>query len=100
MICSGPTDRDFNQPIMIKTDGAKMLAEGLAAKGVATLRIDKRMVGESPKLKEEDIRLEQYVEDVVAWIELLSKDKRFSRIAIIGHSEGSLIGSMAAAKAN
>ena len=55
-----------------------MLAEALAAKGAATLRIDKRMVGESPKMKEEDVRLDQYADDVVAWVGLLRKDKRFT----------------------
>ena len=75
-----------------------MLAEALAAKGVATLRIDKRMVGESPKMKEEDVRLDQYADDVVAWVGLLRKDKRFDRLAFVGHSEGSLIGLLAAGK--
>jgi uncharacterized protein len=92
---SGPTDRDGNQPVMVRTDGLKMLAEALAAKGVATLRIDKRMVGESPKLQEADLRPEQYADDVVAWVGLLRKDKRFDRVSIMGHSEGSLIGLMA-----
>jgi pimeloyl-ACP methyl ester carboxylesterase len=95
---SGPTDRDCNQPILLKTDAFKMLAEALAAKGVATLRIDKRMVGESPKMKEEDVRLDQYADDVAAWVELLRKDKRFNRVVVVGHSEGSLIGLLAAGK--
>jgi len=96
---SGPTDRDCNQPLLLKTDAFKMLAEALAAKGVATLRFDKRAVGVSAKVKEEDIRLEQYADDVIAWVELLRKDKRFDRVAYIGHSEGALIGLIAADRA-
>lgn len=95
---SGPTDRDGNQPVLVKTDGLKMVAEGLAAKGVATLRIDKRLVGESPKMKEKDLRFDHYADDVVAWVGLLRKDRRFDRVAVIGHSEGSLIGLTAAGK--
>ena len=96
---SGPTDRDCNQPLLLKTDAFKMLAAALAEKGVATLRIDKRLVGESLKHKEEDVRFDQYADDVVAWVELLRQDKRFSRVAFVGHSEGSLIGLVAAARA-
>lgn len=95
---SGPTDRDCNQPLLLKTDAFKMLAEALAARGVATLRFDKRAVGQSPKVKEEDLRLEQYADDVVAWVGLLRKDKRFDRVVYIGHSEGSTIGLLAAGK--
>jgi pimeloyl-ACP methyl ester carboxylesterase len=96
---SGPTDRDCNQPLFLKTDAFKMLAEALAARGIATLRIDKRLIGESLKHKEEDVRFDQYVDDLVAWIELLRKDKRFDRVAVVGHSEGALIGLEAAGKA-
>ncbi|HVK12499.1 MAG TPA: alpha/beta hydrolase [Gemmataceae bacterium] len=96
---SGPTDRDGNQPVGVKTDGLKMVAEALAAKGVATLRIDKRLIGESPKSAEKDLRFDHYVDDVVAWVELLRKDRRFDRVAFIGHSEGALIGLAAAGAA-
>ena len=80
---SGPTDRDCNQPVMLKTDAFKMLAEALAAKGIATLRIDKRLIGASLKQQETDIRFDHYAEDLVAWIELVRKDKRFDRVAVI-----------------
>jgi uncharacterized protein len=95
---SGPTDRDCNQPVMLKTDAFKMLAEALAAKGIATLRIDKRLIGESLKHKETDIRFDHYADDLVAWIKLVREDKRFDRVAVIGHSEGALIGLVAAGK--
>lgn len=39
---SGPTDRDSNQPPVLRTDLLRQLAEGLAQKGIATLRYDKR----------------------------------------------------------
>ena len=97
---SGPTDRDGNQPIAIKTDGLKMLATELTAKGIATLRIDKRAIGESLKPRtEESLSIDIYSDDLAAWAEFVRKDKRFSKVIAIGHSEGSLIGLVAMGKA-
>ncbi len=42
------------------------------------------------------MRFEDAVNDVKDWVELLSKDKRFNKIIIAGHSEGSHIGILAA----
>ncbi len=97
---SGPTDRDGNQRLM-KNDSLKLLGAGLAAKGIAALRYDKRGIGESAPAggKEEDFRFEMLVDDATAWVEQLRKDKRFSKVGIIGHSEGSLIGTFAAKQA-
>ncbi len=95
---SGPTDRDGNQP-RIKNDCLKQLGHGLAVKGIAALRYDRRGIGKSAaawKKKEEDYRFEMRVEDVVAWIKVLRKDPRFSRVGVVGHSEGSLVGMIAA----
>jgi pimeloyl-ACP methyl ester carboxylesterase len=35
-------------------------------------------------------------EDVVEWVHLLRKDQRFSGVGILGHSEGALVGTLAA----
>jgi len=45
---------------------------------------------------ESDLRFEDYVNDAKEWIQFLRQDKRFSKIIVIGHSEGSLIGMIAA----
>jgi len=97
---SGPTDRDGNNPYM-KNNSLKMLAEGLAGAGIASLRYDKRGIATSKEagLKEEDLRFENYVQDAAQWIDLLKKDKRFKKVIVIGHSEGSLIGMIASKKA-
>jgi len=39
-----------------------------------------------------------YVDDAAGWVDQLRKDPRFSRVFVIGHSEGSLIGILAAKK--
>jgi fermentation-respiration switch protein FrsA (DUF1100 family) len=97
---SGPTDRDGNQALM-KNDSLKLLGQALAAKGIAALRYDKRGIGQSAAAprREEDLRFETYVADVVQWVTWLRRDPRFLRIGLIGHSEGSLIGMLAAKQA-
>lgn len=98
---SGPTDRNGNNPMM-KNNSLKMLAEALAKNGIASLRFDKRGIGESKKsaITESSLVFENYTEDVKSWINFLKLDKRFTQLTVIGHSEGSLIGMIAGAKAN
>ncbi len=90
---SGPTDRDGNNPAM-KNNSLKLLSTELLKNGIASLRYDKRGIGKSREagLKESDLRFENYIEDAKGWIDFIGKDKRFSQIIMIGHSEGSLIG--------
>lgn len=99
---SGPTDRDCNSPMGIQTNAYKILAEGFAKKGISTLRFDKRGIGKSKAAmtNESDLRFETYIYDVVAWISMLKSDKRFSKIILLGHSEGSLIGMVAAQRSS
>ncbi len=76
----------------------KMMAEAFAANGIASLRYDKRGIGESSKAmgSEADLRFDDYVNDAILWSKHLRADKRFSTLTIAGHSEGSLIGMIAA----
>ena len=103
---SGPTDRNGNNPIpagqpnSVKANSYKMLADSLAALGIATLRYDKRGVGRSIKigLTERGLTFETFISDATAWGNKLKADKRFSKLILAGHSEGSLIGMIAARK--
>lgn len=94
---SGPTDRDGNQPAM-KNDSLKLLGQALASRGIAALRYDKRGIAESAPAgpREEDLRFETYIADAVQWVNLLRRDPRFSRVGVIGHSEGSLMAMLVA----
>jgi pimeloyl-ACP methyl ester carboxylesterase len=47
-------------------------------------------------LREEDLTFETYIDDAVRWGKQLRSDRRFSTLTVIGHSEGSLIGMVAA----
>ncbi|HET7570312.1 MAG TPA: alpha/beta fold hydrolase [Gammaproteobacteria bacterium] len=95
---SGPTDRNGNSPIGLTTDTYKLLASALARRGIATLRYDKRGIGQSAPAGplESKLRFVTYVDDAVAWGKQLVADSRFSTLTILGHSEGSLIGMLAA----
>src|SRR5699024_10264176 len=64
----------------------------------ATDRNDKRGSGKNEEaiIDEEDMRFEQFVADAKSWIERLREDERFTRIGIVGHSQGSLVGTLAA----
>lgn len=98
---SGPTDMDGNSAVgNMRNNSLKLLAEGLAGNGIASLRFDKRGIATSAAAGKEEskLRFEDYVNDVVGWIDYLSGEKRFTSVAVAGHSEGSLIGMIACQK--
>jgi hypothetical protein len=94
---SGPTDRNGNSPqLQLRTNAYRELAEALGKSGIASVRYDKRMVGASQTgNKESDLRFEDYVDDAVGLIQMLNNDERFSKVIVLGHSEGSLVGMLA-----
>lgn len=96
---SGPTDRDGNN-VSMQNNSLKFLGEALKTNNIASLRYDKRGIGKSTPagLNESELRFDNYIDDVVAWVKFLKTDNRFSSITIAGHSEGSLIGMLACQK--
>jgi pimeloyl-ACP methyl ester carboxylesterase len=98
---SGPTDGDGNSSLLPGSNNSlKYLAEALAREGIASLRFDKRGIGRSRMagFDESKLRFEHYVDDAAEWVTYLSGDERFTKVVVAGHSEGSLIGMLAAAK--
>ena len=97
---SGPTDRNGNNPQMVN-NSLKMLAQSLADSGIASLRYDKRGIGQSSgaMVSESELRFEHLVQDASDWIMLLKNNPNFTKVIVAGHSEGSLIGMLAAKKA-
>lgn len=97
---SGPTDKDGNSVLAGKNNSLKMIAEGLAQKGITTVRYDKRGIGDNQALltKEADVTFDHFVEDAVQIIQSLQANKAYTSVHVIGHSEGSLIGLLAAQK--
>jgi len=100
---SGPTDRDGNSlGLPGKNNSLLDLADSLAEQGITTLRYDKRGIAKSKLadgIGEEQMTLTNMIDDAVLMIDWLKK-KGFEQIYIAGHSEGSLIGMIAAAKTN
>ncbi|MGB8706296.1 MAG: alpha/beta hydrolase, partial [Gillisia sp.] len=93
---SGPTDRNGNSRLA-KNDGIKKIAQQLATRGIASYRFDKRIFKmDQFNLKEEDLRFEDFVTDVDSVLSYFKSRKEFGKIILAGHSEGSLIGILAA----
>jgi pimeloyl-ACP methyl ester carboxylesterase len=94
---SGPTDRDWNSPLLPGTNGsAKLLAEELASQGYVTLRYDKRFAGahasENLPLLTGKISMQGHLEEVQAAVEMLRErtDVDKDRIFVLANSEGTL----------
>ena len=94
---SGPTDHDGNGP-GIEPATLKKLSEQLAARKIATLRYDKRGArGWKPEFgRPEDFRFKDFVDDAVALASYLRSSGNFSKVVLIGHSEGGLVAILAA----
>jgi pimeloyl-ACP methyl ester carboxylesterase len=96
---SGPTDRDGNGPRGLRAATYRLLARELAARGVTTLRIDKRgMFGSVAAVPDANaVTVEDYVSDVRAWSAVIRRRTGVSCVWLLGHSEGALV-AMAASK--
>ena len=99
---SGPTDRDGNSQLGLRSNMYKLLAEGLAAKGISSLRYDKRGVGESQSamIKQPELRIQTYADDAATMAATLRKRIGNRCIWLLGHSEGALLAELAAQKPN
>jgi alpha-beta hydrolase superfamily lysophospholipase len=84
----------------VRPDTYRQLAQALAAKGIASLRVDKRGVGDSARAiaREEDLRFDTYVDDAVTWIKFLQAQPHMGCLAVFGHSESALVAALAAKK--
>ena len=93
---AGPIDRNGNQ-MMMENNSIKKLAENLSKKGIATFRYDKRTL-KAPKLniKEEDMRFDDFIETNNDIVSRFTSQTNYSKIYIIGHNQGSLVGMVAA----
>jgi pimeloyl-ACP methyl ester carboxylesterase len=90
---SGPTDRNGNSAGPLRAQNNSnlyaILAWQLANAGIASVRYDKRVIGEN--LQKVDIAttsIDDFVADAIAGARKLVADRRFSKVILVGHSEG------------
>ncbi|HLZ82806.1 MAG TPA: alpha/beta fold hydrolase [Caulobacteraceae bacterium] len=98
---SGPTDRDGNSTVPgVRPASLKLIAEGLAATGVTSLRYDKRAIAKSAPaaVNEADLRFTTAVDDAVLFARLLKAQPGVTCVVLLGHSEGALVAALAAQK--
>lgn len=74
-----------------------VIADYLARHGVASLRFDDRGVGKSTGSME-GATTKDFADDVLAGIEMLRGLKQFSKVGVLGHSEGGSVAFMLGAK--
>jgi len=92
---SGPTDRNWNTPLVPGTNGSgKLLAHELTKHGFVTLRYDKRASGphasENVKLLGGKISMQGHVQELAGGVSVLSNDKDIipAKIFVLTNSEG------------
>jgi len=94
---SGPTDRDWNSPLLPGTNGsARLLAEALAQAGIASLRYDKRASG--PHVRENiqalmgKLSMQSHVDELAGAVRMMAGQEyaRSGRIFALANSEGTL----------
>ena len=95
---SGPTDRDGNSPLGVTAAAYRLLAEGLAERGITTVRIDKRgMFGSKAAVANgNDVTIAAYAADAHAWAKAARAATGAKCVWLLGHSEGSLVALAAA----
>ncbi|HEU0002830.1 MAG TPA: alpha/beta fold hydrolase [Ktedonobacteraceae bacterium] len=94
---SGPTDRDWNSPLLPGPNGsARLLAEELARAGIASLRYDKRASGpharENIPLLIGKMSMQSHVDELAGAVRVLANQEyvRANRIFALANSEGTL----------
>jgi len=97
---SGPTDRNGNQK-GVDNNSLKFLAEALAINNTAVFSYDKRLFAQKKlgTIDEKTLRFDDFITDATDVITYFKSQKKYAKIIVAGHSEGSLIG-MVAAKNN
>jgi pimeloyl-ACP methyl ester carboxylesterase len=93
---SGPTDRNGNQNLL-KNNSLKKLAEGLSKEGIATFRYDKRIVKQIRRNHVDmNIKFDDFIIDAISILKHFKNSDAFNKVYIVGHSQGSLVGVVAA----
>lgn len=95
---SGPTDRDGNSTLGPKPATLRQIADGLAKRGISSVRIDKRgMFGSKQAVADGNhVTIADYTTDVRNWIAVIRRTAGVRCVWLAGHSEGGLVALAAA----
>jgi pimeloyl-ACP methyl ester carboxylesterase len=99
---SGPIDRDGNASNAVRASTYRLLAEGLATHGIASVRIDKRgLYGSRAAVSDPNsVTIGDYADDVKTWISVIRRRTAAPCVWVLGHSEGGLVALAAAQTAS
>ncbi|KMK78021.1 alpha/beta fold hydrolase [Alkalihalobacillus pseudalcaliphilus] len=87
---SGPNNRDGE---MLELTPYRDIAWGLAERGIASIRYDKRTLIYPEAFMNQDFTwYEETVDDAVLAAEIVSSDDRFDQVYLVGHSLGGMAG--------
>lgn len=91
---SGNVDRNGNQGAIVKANYIKQFRDEINKENIAFFSYDKRTANKKniPFLK--GITFTDFIDDAKKVINHFKDDKRFSKIILVGHSQGSLIAMM------
>ena len=94
---SGPATKEGIANIYLDT------AMHLLEHGIACVRYDKRGIARSASVvdaaqDEDKMVIEDFVGDAAALLQKMKTDQRFSKVYVLGHSEGALVGTLALQK--
>ncbi len=94
---SGPTDREWNSPLLPGTNGtARLLAEELARNGYITIRYDKRLAGPNAQanlpLLVGKISMESHVDELAGAVDqlLARPNVNPAKVFVLANSEGNI----------
>ena len=93
---SGNVDRNGNQQPVIKANYIKQFRDSITKNNIAFYSFDKRTANKNNKASLlKGVFLKDYVTDVQIAINHFKKEGRFSKIVLLGHSQGSLVAMLA-----
>ena len=97
---SGPTDHNGDGPRGLRTSTYKLMAEDLATRGIASVRIDKRgqYASRAAVADPNAVTTSDYADDVHTWVSVIRQRTAASCVWVLGHSEGGLVALVAGQK--